>query len=278
MEKIQRTLAKWRELPPVPLPLASIETDPALQPRTEDAVGPKDRAKLRRGSDEHVARLRALVEDRRSDTEPVLVAKCGERLLLVDGHHRLEAYRRAGRETIPARVHVTTRPSAVTVSKLVNCDGVKLPMHPDQHRDALWQYLAEVTRRGRLPLPSGVSLRSLAAAFGVANTTAQRMANKVPQIDARDYGPEACDPGTGWPRWRHVRGNAWRETLADVPPDKRRQAQAERLAEKVAKLWADAAPGVAELAAGLLRADGRDGAADLLDAVEDAQTGDHGDY
>lgn len=276
MEKIKRTLAKWRELPPEPLPLASIETDPALQPRADDAVSYRDRLRLEQASDEHIAHMRALVEVRSIDTEPVLVAKCGGRLLLVDGHHRLEAYRRAGRETIPARVLAIDRRAAVMASKLVNADATKLPMHLEQKRDALWQYLAEVTARGRLPLPA--SLREIAATFGVPNTTAQRMAKKVAKIDARDYSPEACDPGTGWPRWRHAKGNAPRDRFADVPLETRQRAQAERLAAKVAKLWADAGPEVAELAAGLLRAEGRDDVADLLDAVEDAAVGDPDDY
>lgn len=44
------------------------------------------------------------LEDGGAARDPVRVARVGERLYLVDGAHRLEAYRKAGRLTIPAKV------------------------------------------------------------------------------------------------------------------------------------------------------------------------------
>jgi hypothetical protein len=76
--------------------------------------------------------------------EPLLVAEIEGRLGVVDGHHRLKAYRRAQRETIPAPVMPMNRQQAVLVSKLLNCADRALEMHPEQRRDVAWQYLVVV--------------------------------------------------------------------------------------------------------------------------------------
>lgn len=279
MQKIKHTLDHWRELQVTAVPLERIETDEVLQPRTRDAVAVKHRHRLDEASDLHIARMRedlATFVDK--ETEPLLVAETDGRLLLVDGHHRLSAYRLAGRQTAPARVLSVSRSEAVMVSKLVNCDGVKLPLHPDQAREAAWQYLAHVTTRGRMPLPSGASLRTVAAIFKAGKSTVGRMLAKLPAVDLNDYSEEAKDPGTGWPRWRHVRDSAWHTAAASVPLENRRQAQAERLAEKVAALMDKAGPEVARIAAAILLTQRQDEATDLLSDWRDAEDGIETDY
>jgi hypothetical protein len=49
--------------------------------------------------------------------EPVRVAKVGQVLYLVDGFHRLEAYRRAGRRTIPAEIAKMSKGEALEAAK-----------------------------------------------------------------------------------------------------------------------------------------------------------------
>jgi hypothetical protein len=170
------------------------------------------------------------------DLDPLLVARIDGALFLIDGHHRMKAYRRAGRLSAPARISETSELDALMASKAVNCDGVKLPMHPEQQREAAWQYLAMQTKRGRRELPAGESLRSVGRLFGVGHDTIARMARRLPEVSPSDFTTDACDPGTGWPQWRHVKGNACRERFADVPNDAVESQRDERRAATLGKL------------------------------------------
>jgi len=279
MEKLKHTLAHWRERPATLIPLERIETDEAMQPRSSDVVPAKYRRRLDEMSDLHIARMREdLAAFAGKETEPLLVAECGGRLLLVDGHHRLSAYRLAGRNSVPARLMPLGRPEAVMVSKLVNCDGAKLPLHPDQARDAAWQYLAHVTSHGRIAMPNGLSLRGIGATFGISKTTVARMVAQVSEVNPKDYADEAKDPGTDWPRWRYVRGNAWRDSTADIRIEKRQRARAERVAEKFAAIMDNEGPQVSRMAVAILLTQRKDEATDLLDELLDAEDGIDADY
>lgn len=246
MDRLERELAEWRATPPRDLPLSKVEIDPALQPRDERLVSFRDRPRADAASQDHIDRMRHHLEANTGHTvEPVLVADVEGTLYLVDGHHRLRAHKLARRRQVPARVRRMTRERAVLLSKLVNLDGVKLPMHAEQRRDAAWQYLAEVTMRGRLPLPEGESQRTVRARFGIGSKdTIGAMLRKLPKVNPTDYPSDACDPGTGWPRWRHARGSGAPidEWLAKLDPEQRTEREAERIAGKLAKLRDKADP------------------------------------
>jgi len=187
-------------------PLAVLKTDDTFQPREARVVPFKDQVKGERRSEEHIGTMRLALEAAHSiELEPVLVAQVEGVLYVVDGHHRLKAYSRAQRETIPARVLPMTRTGAVLVSKLVNCSERALEMHPEQKRDAAWQYLAAVTHRGARGLPEGESLRAIAGRFGIGKDTVRTMLRKLPDVNPRDWQGAALDSGTGWPRWKDIR-------------------------------------------------------------------------
>lgn len=282
MEKIKSTLEEWLALPVTMVPLETIETDEALQPRTRDVVAGRDRYRLDEASELHIARLRAdLVAFPGKEAEPLLLAEVDGRRLLVDGHHRKEAYRLARRSLAPARLLCLGMGEAVMVSKLVNCGGVKLPLHPEQAKEAAWQYLAHVTGQGRRPLPPGLSLRSIAGTFGCSKTTVDRMMKMLPAVKLEDFNEEARDPGTCWPRWKYCKGNAWRDAFGDVPLDDRLAHQAKRFGEQFCAMVARAPnPKVPWMAAQYLRAEGRDAAAELLEQFLDAEDAcdSQGDY
>lgn len=248
---IQQALERLRGAEVRQLPLASLHTDEALQPREGRMVPFKDQARTDRRSEEHVGTMRLALEAAHTiQLEPVLVADIDGALFVADGHHRLKAYRRAQRETIPARVYPMDRRMAVLVSKLVNCDERALEMHAEQRRDAAWQYLAAVTQRGKAGMPEGDSLRAIAGRFGVSRDTIGRMVRQLSEVNLRDWSSEACDPGTGWPRWRYVRENkgGWQGMNEEMDMQQRTQHEAEKLAGKIGALLDKAAPEVARLA------------------------------
>jgi len=219
------------------LPLPTLKTDDTFQPREARIMPLKDHARAERRSEEHIGTLRLALEATQSvQLEPVLVAEVDGVLYVVDGHHRLKAYRRAMRETIPARVLPMTRTGAVLVSKLVNCAERALPMYPEQCRDAAWQYMAAVTHRGTTGLPEGETLRTIAGRFGIGKDTAQRMLRKLPEVNPSDWQGHAVDSGTGWPRWKSVREWPQREHEAEMTMEQLMQREAEKTVKKMGEL------------------------------------------
>lgn len=248
------------------LPLAALKTDEALQPREARMVPFRDQAKVERRSEEHIGTMRLALEAAHSiELEPVLVAALDGVPFVIDGHHRLQAYRRAQRETIPARALPMTRIGAVLVSKLVNCAERALEMHAEQRRDAAWQYMAAVTHRGARELPEGESLRVIAGRFGMSPDTAHRMLRKLPEVNPKDWSEAALDTGTGFPRWRYVRegGAGWQDMKKGLDVEQMTQHNAEKLARKIAALMDKATPEEVRRACRMLRIE------DQLEAVND---------
>jgi uncharacterized ParB-like nuclease family protein len=242
---IQQTLERLKAAEVQELRLDSLHTDGALQPREARMVPFRDQAKVEKRSEEHTGIMRLALEAAHTiQLEPVLVAEISGALFVVDGHHRLKAYSRAKRETIPARALPMDHARAVLVSKLVNCDARALEMHAEQRRDAAWQYLAVVTRRGATGMPEGESLRAIAGRFGVSRDTIDRMRRQLPKVNLKDWNSEACDPGTGWPRWRYVRENngGWQDMKEEMDVEQITQHEAEKLAKKIGALMDKATP------------------------------------
>jgi ParB-like chromosome segregation protein Spo0J len=203
LQRLQATKARY-------VPLADLKTDEALQPREARLVPYREKDRVANRSEEHIGRMLSHLKPSGDiQLEPLLVADIDGRLLVVDGHHRLKAYQRAQRESAPARVMPMDRLRAVLVSKLVNCADRALEMHPEQQRDAAWQYIAVVTRQGTIDLPEGESLRTIAGRFCVSKDTIANMLRRIPKVRPNGFPPEKCDPGTGFPRWKVVR--EWRK-------------------------------------------------------------------
>lgn len=274
---IQQALERLKAAEVRQLPLPSLKTDEAMQPREGRLVPFRQQGRVESRSDEHTGTMRLALEAAQAiQLEPVLVAEIDGGLFVVDGHHRLKAYQLAKRETIPARVMLMTHRMAVLVSKLVNCSARALEMHAQQRRDAAWQYLAEVTRQGTRDMPEGESLRALAGRFGVSRDTIDKMRRRLPKVNPKDYNDEALDPGTGFPRWRYVReaGAGWQEMKNHMTPEQLTRHEAEKVARKVGTLLDNATPAAAKLALEMLADEAKQAAADedtpaLLWAIAD---------
>ena len=242
------------------LPLQTLKTDDTFQPREARMVPFKDQARVERRSEEHIGTMRLALEAAVSiQLEPVLVAEVDGVLFVVDGHHRLNAYKRAKRETIPARVYPMDQQRAVLVSKLVNCTDRALEMHSEQKLDAAWQYLAAVTRQGTHGLPKGESCKTVAGRFGIGHGSVHRMLKKMPKVNPRDWQSDALDTGTGFPRWRKVReaGSDWQQDLSEMDMDQITQHEAEQLAKKIGALMEKATPEAWRRAVEMLGAESR---------------------
>lgn len=278
MDAIKPGLAQLLAAPVQRLKVAAVRTDEQYQPRVMKLVPHRKQTGITTRTDEHIGTMKlALEASEHTELDPVLVALVEGEPFIVDGHHRLAAYKRAGRETIPARACLMSRMAAVMASKVANCTSRALEMHPEQRRDAGWHYLAEATHRGSTGLPAGESLRTVAALFGIGKNTVASMLHSLPRVDLTQYSPEACDPGTHFPRWCYVKAfqSGWRGYTEDFTMDKRLELQADRLAEKIGNLLEQADPRVQQRAIAKLRRDrkleqaGAEGAAFLKETTSD---------
>jgi hypothetical protein len=236
---IEQTLQRLQAADVRHVPLTELKTDDALQPRDFRMVPYREKDRVENRSAEHIGGLlQALRGSSDVQLEPLLIAEIEGTLLVVDGHHRLKAYQRAQRDTVPVRVIPMDRQRAVLVSKLVNCTGRALEMHPEQKRDAAWQYLAAVTQHGRIKLPKGESTRTVAGRFCTGVATIHRMLHRLRNVNPQEWHTDALDPGTNFPRWRYVRdaGAGWREMKENMASEQLIQHEAEKLARKIGAL------------------------------------------
>jgi hypothetical protein len=214
----------------------------------------RDQTRQQEQTEMHVHDMAELLKaDPGAELVALQLAEVGGALYVVDGHHRLSAYRRAKRATAPATVEAMTWREASHASKLANISHTKLEMRPAQKRNALWHHLAHVTDNGTRGM-FGESQRMLAARFGVNRDTLARMLRRLPEVDPKGYPPEQRDAITGWPHWKHVatpRGDMYRQ----MTPDARLEWQARKFIEGHMKLLERWGPEAAELAFQIMAAD-----------------------
>ena len=102
------------------LPLEAISLHKSLQFRVEGLSRP------------HVIRLVRTLGAGGEPLEPVRVARIGKALWLVDGHHRLEAHREAGRDTIRAQVARMSLQEAKDYARVANANHGKAMSRADK--------------------------------------------------------------------------------------------------------------------------------------------------
>lgn len=269
------TLDQFRRNPQQLLLTSDVRLADALQPRVARIVPVRDKGRIEQGREQHIATLRlALEASEQTQLDRVWLARIEQPapvetgLYLVDGHHRLTAYKQAGRDSIPASILPMEWHTAITVSKLVNCIGRSLALHKQQCLDAAWQYLAILTHRGANKIPKGESLRSISGRFGISRNTVASMLTYLPCVVPEEFNSLAIDPGTGWPRWRHVREakSPWHTSLPSSE-QQRLERDAERVARNIVKLVDGSSPAVRARALEMLANDEVD-ASDQLASVE----------
>lgn len=230
---------RWEAITPQDVALRELKTDPRLQPRdpglirhTVDRLGNQD-------SLTELVEVLATCLRKIPDyvVRPILVADTGEGLFVVDGHHRVKAFSRARRSTIPACVLKAPLRTAMAAARLANCRGSTVPLHRDEVKEAVWEVLSELLRYGtrgwEAASKSGYSYRVIEDMFGaqVGRDTIQRMVHAVPV--ARELGHSK----NSWPRWRALCKER-RDGVVELPEEGDAEA-IERLAHMIAGVIKD---------------------------------------
>lgn len=174
----------------VKLPLDSIEIIPDLyQSRVEydDSSGVVDI--------QHVAKLvAALKASHRYELDPIKVIKVGNRNILVDGHHRLKAYKNQKRKVIPAEWTSGSPKDALLVAGAEN-KKISLPLTALERSERAWKLV--------MLGPDLYSKRQIHQGTGASESTIASMRKKLREL--QDAGEEIPDT------WREASSNKDRD-------------------------------------------------------------------
>lgn len=157
--ELEQRIERGRPAPsPVPkrLPLEAIETCEAVFQLRH----------VRKGHSEYFSgALAKALKQQEEPLAPVVVYWAGDSWICVDGHHRLDAYRRASyRKQVPVVVAPGTLEEAIAAAAAANSHD-KLPMAPHEKRNAAW----------RLCVGTALSKAQIAKAASVSERTVANM-------------------------------------------------------------------------------------------------------
>lgn len=169
-------------------------------------------------AEHHLTTLSKLLKSTQ-DLDPVTVLVVGSRFILVDGHHRHEAYRRSSdRRDIPVRYFEGTPEEAVLEAARANTRAV-LPMDNRQRQDLAW----------RLTLCGLYSKRQIAEASGVSHAQVAIMRKVV-----KTLGEQAHDFDKWWQARRAADGKS-DEDMTEEDREMWIEEQAQAYADRLAK-------------------------------------------
>ena len=186
-------------------------------------------------SDEHLKVLFKVLKDGR-ELDPILVWWSGVRWYVVDGHHRLLAYRHSKRSVIPVVVIEGSLEEMVTRAAMENSKD-QLKMTLDDKCSMAW----------RLVVMTKQSKASISRACGVSDRTVGYMRKAKKQIEEQGHG-EAM----GNLRWWQVKKLLDGGDKEFTDPDEKLHADIEKLLKRIRKSFSGSLSKVPEVLAGAL--------------------------
>lgn len=210
MEKLEPQKAPRPPKPPAQLPLKDIKAFPELfQPR--DAMM----------DERHIGDLVKVLQSKSTKGRPgnldaILVVETRRGFAIVDGHHRLEAYRRAGRKFIPITVFSGTVKEAVLKAGTENSMSKRI-MTTKERQDYAWR----LTRAGCF------SKNAIAEAASVGTSQVAAMRRLAKQL-----GEKAQLADHWWQAWHIAKASGLVERRDNEDMD---EAKASAIAEKLSK-------------------------------------------
>ncbi|AKI02267.1 ParB-like nuclease [Hoeflea sp. IMCC20628] len=176
-------------------------------------------------SEKHVSDLRSSLKSVR-DLTPVLVLPLGEHAVVIDGHHRLEAYRMEDRDEIPVEFFGGTVQEAILQSGAENSKTV-MPLNLSQRTNWAWKLVRMVKPGDAMGYLFSKRQITVSAAVSSGTVAAMRLAAKALGEDADEY-----------PSWDLAR-QAWQdqETPEAYQPygEEELEEQAQLIADRIAR-------------------------------------------
>lgn len=178
-----------------------------------------DLFQMRGMSDRHVSDLVRAIQNV-GELDPVTVVQVGAKAILIDGHHRLAAYRQAKRMTgIPVRYFSGTLEEALLEAGQANSKA-KLPMTSQERQNCAW----------RLVLLGKHSKAQIGKASGVSTSQIGNMREVMKKLSV-----EAFECRAWWQARERARGKGYEMT--DDEREQWKQELAERFADQLAKMF-----------------------------------------
>lgn len=238
------------------LPVKRIKTDVRLQARLLPVLQFDQREHAKADMERHAeAMAQRISEGLADDIPPILVALTeGEALHVIDGHHRLQAFKQAGRTEIKARCLPMLFVTAGLVCQRVNLDRVTLALDPLQLKELAWQEVLRLTEKGTKDLPPGSTYRTIAAMFRMPNghQTVANMMKRAKAIssyltasDSDPFSSPACPPWpnhlinpiTGEPTWKAAKKVGRKNPFEGTDPSTLDDARIGQAVKDIRKLY-----------------------------------------
>lgn len=203
MRELRKLPPQSRAGKPDVLPAAAITVHATLfQPRAMD--------------ERHIHGLSKIIKSQ-GRVDPVVVWPAGDKIILLDGHHRVEAYKRVEKtDAIPVEYFEGTADDALAKSGECNTP-LKLPMTTEERQDFAW----------RMETLGDYSLAEIVLKSGASKAQVARM-----RAVKRKLGNLAqC-----FPTWRAARKHAG-EPEGERGSEEWKERQAEAYADKLAKAF-----------------------------------------
>lgn len=176
-------------------------------------------------SEKHISDLRSSLKSVR-DLTPILVLPLGDQAVVVDGHHRLEAYRMEGRGSIPVEFFGGTVQAAILQSGTANSKTV-MPLSRRQRTDWAWKLVRMIKPQDATGYLFSKRQITVSAAVSSGIVATMRRAAKALGENADEY-----------PSWDLAR-QAWQdqETPEAYQPygEEELEEQAQIIADRIAR-------------------------------------------
>lgn len=160
------------------------------------------------------------------ELDPIIVLMTTEGAVVVEGHHRLEAYRSLARKTIPAKLFKGTVKQAILAAGAVN-SRVKLEMSHEERLNYAW----------KLVKIEGFTKGEISLAAGVAERTVTNMRKIKSRLGEEAFGIASwwkalnTEPGKGGSEMTEEQLELWLQDQAQKHADKIAKACGTKLAE-----------------------------------------------
>jgi hypothetical protein len=205
LHTINEAFDAFKTAKPEMVALVTVQCDRALQPRDVSLLTKSERPQERNGRKKQiVGMVQRLSNSPRMMFDPLYLARIDGALYVVDGHTRLDAYRKAGRTHARAVIVPMSREVAVMVSKIVNTTPRARELQTRMTNEAWWAVLWQLSDNGRSD-PGRVA-RTIAERFGVNKDrpTAACKWLRNGWVDPEAFPPEQRDPDSGRPFYSAV--------------------------------------------------------------------------
>jgi ParB-like chromosome segregation protein Spo0J len=167
---------------------------------------------------------RALAQ--RGNLDPILVAPVGDRLVVIDGHHRFEAYRRAKVKRIPIAVFIGTVREAVLEANALNTKSVLLITN-GQRQDLAWRLVNANFTISQVTTSTGIS----PAQVGIMRRAKKALGDDA--VDQKSWGAaRRLADGRGLMEYSEEEAEARLEAYKQAVADKMRRALSGKMADK----------------------------------------------